>query len=232
MSTRPLRLRGGAALAVAALVTLTGCAAAGLHPGAAAVVGDEEISLEEANEFAEAFCELNRPSLQQDATTVSMAELKAFSLHLLVRDVLLHDFAEERGIEPGADYHQAVSQLDEEAAQFGVPAEQVDTYRRFRESEEFARAVFQAAGEEAVPGGGPEQTLGAGQAEFQEWTQEQDVDLDPRFGTLDEQFAYSPGGESLSVPVSEQARLGMTPPEPGQRSSAYVVTLPASQTCR
>lgn len=229
MSTRPLRMRAAAVLGAAGLVTLTGCAAADLHPGAAAVVDGEEVSLEEANEFAEDFCDLNRPSLQQNATRVSMAEVRAFSLHLLVRDLLLHDFAAERGLEVGGDYRDAVSQLDEEAAQFGVPEQSVDTYVRFREAEEYGRAVLQAAGE--AEGATGEEALGAGQAAFQEWVGTQDVDLDPRFGTLDEQFAYEPGGESLSVPVSEQARLGVTPPQPGQRSTEYVVTLPDAQVC-
>lgn len=229
MSTRSSRTRASAVLAAAALLALSGCGAADLHPGAAAVVEGQAISLEEANEFAEGFCDLNRPSLQQNGTRVSMAEIRAFSLHLQVRDVLVHDFAEERGVELGGDYHAAVSQLDEEAAQVGVPPESVDTYVRFRELEEYAGAVFRAVGEQEGASG--DQALSAGQAAFQEWAAQQDVDLDPRFGTLDEQFAYQPGGESLSVPVSEQARLGSQPAQRGEPATGYAATLPTSQTC-
>jgi hypothetical protein len=223
-----------AAVAAGLLLALTGCGTVDLHPGSAAVVGDERVTLEEADEFADEYCDLFRPALQQSGARVSMAEVRAVALHLQVREILARDYAEEFGIEPGPDFRRAVESLEDEAAQRQIPEDGLETYVDFRTAEEYVRAIIVEIGREELGAGtSPQQAYDNGLQEFSEWTEQQDVELDPRFGTLDEQFFYTPADSSLSSAVSDLAVLGETPPDPQaqQPDTAYADSLPASQVC-
>ena len=116
---RSLRTYAIAALAVGVLAT--GCSSADVHPGQAAVVEGNAISMKTANSFADDFCDLNKPSLQQNKLTFPMVTLRALSLNILVQDELLHRYADERGWTPPASYRQAIGGLDDEAKQANVP---------------------------------------------------------------------------------------------------------------
>lgn len=225
----PVRTRLALAGA-AALIALTGCGA-DLHPGAAAVVGPDRVTLEEADDFAERFCDLNRPALAQNSSTVSMAEVRSVSLQIQVRDLLVRRYVEEHDVDPDAQFRTAVSGLDAEMERFGIAEENVETFVQFRRMEEYARAVLLAIGERERPGVAPEEALQAGSELFAEWEAEQDVEIDPRFGRTDPQTGFQPGGEPLSVAVSPLAVLGSTPRDPEGTGSEYAEALPASQTC-
>lgn len=220
--------RPAIALAAAALA-LSGCAAADLHPGAAAVVGDEQISLEQANELAADYCALLAPSLQQDGRSVSLGEVRGLVLDTFVRDLLLHEYAEQEGIDPSIG--QAVAQAEADA-EGNVPDGTLDTYVEFQEALAYAEAVFTEVGSRELPGDAPPQeVVAAGQQEFQAWVEDQEFTLDPRFGSFDAQNAFIPGGDQLSVPVSDLAVLGSTASDPGQPNAEYAAALPESQTC-
>jgi len=217
--TRPLRRYAVAALVVAGLVTATGCGP-DVHPGRAAVVEGTDISLADADQFADDFCTLNVPALQQSDLRLSMSTVRAVALDLLVNDELLHQYAEENGLEESKQYKQTVAGLEAQAAQSKIPAESVDTYVKVLTARAYAEFVYGTAGQEKV----------------QQWVDDADVTIDPRFGTLDKDGNVVAPDSGLSVPVSSLAKLGSALPpltsSTGEKpDTTYADKLPASQRC-
>ena len=94
MRTRSFRRYAVAALSVAALAAVSGCGS-DMHPGQAAVVEGQRISMSDADSFADDFCELYRPVLKQQKAALAMSTVRALALDVLVRDELAHRYAEE-----------------------------------------------------------------------------------------------------------------------------------------
>ncbi len=232
MRTRSLRTYAVAALSVVALAA--GCGTE-VHPGQAAVVEGEAISLSDADSFAEDFCELYRPILEQQSASLSMATVRALALDVLVRDELVHQYAEDRGWEPPRSYRDAVARIDDEAQQFQIGAANVDTFRRVREAEVYADFVYAKAGDEALGAAGldkdPQAALDRGRTIIAAHAEKADITLDPRFGTVSAEGQYLPSSDGLSVPVSSLAKGGAVPADPQAGDTSYVDSLPASQKC-
>lgn len=230
---RSLRSYAVAALAVAALAT--GCSSAEVHPGQAAVVEGNAISMKTANSFADEFCDLNKPSLQQQELKFPMVTLRALSLNILIQDELLHRYADERGWTPPASYREALAKLDQEAEQQQIPASEVEAYKKVRTAQEYAAWIYLRAGHEVLvqegKPGDDQQAYERGQLILREWMEKQDVTIDPRFGRIDENGdVVAPDGE-LSIPVSDLAKKGADLPPLTSRDSSYADALPASQVC-
>ena len=230
---RSLRTYAVAALAVGALAT--GCSSADVHPGQAAVVEGDAISMKTANSFADDFCDLNKPSLQQNKLTFPMVTLRALSLNILIQDELLHRYVDERGWTPPASYREAIAKLDDEAHQQQIPASQVEAYKKVRTAQEYAAWVYIKAGHEVLTqegkSGDDQQAYERGQLILREWMEKQDVTIDPRFGRIDENGDVVAPAGGLSVAVSDLARKGAKLPPLSSRDSSYADALPASQVC-
>lgn len=234
MRTRSFRRYAVAALSVAALAAVSGCGS-DMHPGQAAVVEGQRISMSDADSFADDFCELYRPVLKQQKAALAMSTVRALALDVLVRDELAHRYAEEQGWTPPASYRDAVAAIDDQAEQFQIAASDVDTFRRVREAEEYANFVYAKAGGEDLGGTGevndPQAALGRGREIFTEYAEKADVTLDPRFGTVSAEGQYFPSTAGLSVPVTTLARGGAVPADPQSGDTSYVDSLPADQKC-
>ncbi len=234
MRTRSFRRYAVAALSVAALAAVSGCGT-DVHPGQAAVVDGTRISMSDANSFSDDFCELYRPILQQQKQALSMSTIRALALDVLVRDELVHQYAEDRGWTPPASYHTAVRGIDAEAKQYQIAAADVDTFRKVREAEEYAGWVYAKAGQEAGGGSGETQdaqaTVEAGRKVLSDYAADADVTLDPRFGTVSPEGQYFPSTAGLSVPVTTLAKGGANPADPQSGDTSYVDSLPANQKC-
>lgn len=206
-------------VAAAAALTLTGCA--GLRPGVGAEVGDETITLEEIDAFAEGLCAYNRGNGAPETASV---DLRLSSLRALVVARLAHRFGEENDLEVSR------SEIDATMAQIadqlkGLPAdgreEFLDQARYTLEGDDYTRQAVTAY----VEGNGEELTnesaAAAQQAIFEEWAQDADVEVDPRFGEWDE-ADLKVGSGSLSV--TDDASTPSPPDTPTEG-------LPKSQTC-
>ncbi len=234
MRTRSFRRYAVAALSVAALAAVSGCGS-DMHPGQAAVVEGQRISMSDANSFSDDFCELYRPILKQQQSALSMSTIRALALDVLVRDELVHQYAEERGWTPPASYRKAVDAIDDQVEQFNIAASDVETFRTIREAEEYANWVYTKAGQEADAGSGQvldaQATLAAGRKVLDAYAKDADITLDPRFGTVSPQGQYFPSAGGLSVPVTTLAKGGANPADPQSGDTSYVDSLPANQKC-
>jgi hypothetical protein len=164
-----------------------------------------------------------------------MSTVRALALDVLVRDELVHQYAEDRGWTPPASYREAVRGIDDQVEEFQIAAADVETFRTVREAEEYANWVYTRAGEEAGAGTGegqdPQATLDAGRTILTEYADDADVTLDPRFGTVSPEGQYFPSTGGLSVPVTTLAQRGANPADPQSGDTSYVDSLPASQKC-
>ncbi|MET1060442.1 MAG: hypothetical protein ABWX84_12640 [Nocardioides sp.] len=231
MRTRSFRRYAVAALSVAALAAVSGCGS-DVHPGQAAVVEGQRISMSDADSFSDDFCELYRPILKQQDSALAMSTIRALALDVLVRDEVVHQYAEDRGWTPPASYHKAVRGIDQQAEQFQIPAADLDTFRKVREAEEYANWVYAKAGQEKVGETGDAQAaLAEGRTILTAYADDADITLDPRFGTVSAEGQYLPSTGGLSVPVTTLAKGGSTPADPQSGDTSYVDSLPANQKC-
>ena len=217
------------------LIGLTGCGSdlgPDLHPGRAAVVGDEAVSFDEVDDFADALCAWQEPSMETDGLVWPMSYVKAVAVDSIVDDLLTHQFAEEKNLEPASGYKQAVAQIKKDVAAAGLPAKVGPTVISFRGREVYHQAIMVSAGlsDLASQGktGDQQTALARGEEIFADWRTSADFSLDPRFGTVTgPALDYAPPADSLSVSVSDLAKRAAA----GQNDKEYVESLPASQRC-
>lgn len=209
----------------AAVLALSGC---GVHPGAAAVVGDTTITDDQVDGAAVALCSAN--SVGEDSPALASRGARQAALNFLIDSELSRQFAEVEGVEP--DQEQVSATLTQNAAGIeALPEDEREDFRDllvgFRESELILTEVgLRSLQEQGVEPSAPEEAASEGVRLRAEWAAAVDVDVDPRFGDYAEGGLTAASG-SLSVPVSESATTGAEP-NPGE---AWVAGLPASQKC-
>lgn len=219
MKTRGLR----AALVAAGLALLTGCG--GIHPGAAASVGDEVISRDLLDDTAEGSC-LASTALGAPARLNS--QVLGEALTAMVQTEVSMQFADTRGV----TYDRGV--INELMAQFdaGIPRE--EQYSAFRDAVRESRIsqlllIEIGKDELGAPEGqepGDDQAYSAGLQAMQEWQESTglEIDVDPRYAVAEQNGRGVVGG-SVSVPVSPVSRSALN------ASSGLADRLPADQVC-
>lgn len=224
VARRRLRL---AVLAAVATTVLGGCA--GLHPGAAAVVGSETITHQQVDEVARAVCSANIASGRmsgQPAAPLHSRGARETALTILLETELSHQFGRARGVEaPQRQVAQAVAASANGIAM--LPAEQRADFRDALRGYAEGQFILIEAGRRALGQDVPEdEAIAEGRRQRAGFISSLDVEVDPRYGRYEDQ-RFKRGGTSLSVPASAEARAGArTQPGP-----AYIEALPPSQQC-
>jgi hypothetical protein len=216
-------------LAVAGAVSgllLTACS---VHPGYAAVVGDDKITETNVDDVASALCASQGASGQTQALATRAARQGA--LDVLISSELSRQFGEARGVTPDQEQVSAALKANEQNIQ-GLPAEHrqvfTDTLRDYAEGQlmlsEIGRRALASQGKENVT---DQQAVSAGTALRNQWAAKHaDVSVDPRYGDYVKGALLSKSG-SLSVAQSQHAADGDSP-DPSQ---GWIASLPATQKC-
>jgi hypothetical protein len=221
---RRVRSSVGAAAAAAALL-LSGCGSTA--PGVAAQVDGERITDEQVDAFAEVLCSLGGLPGTESGTPTSEARYNALSI------LLVTELAQQVGDLDAVDAEDlAAAKQQMTAGRDQVPEGSRDTFDEvagaYLESQFALIALGRASLEEQ--GSGDEvtddQAFQEGERLLQEYAQQADVEVDPRYGTL-QNGVLVPDNGSLSVPVSDFAK-GAAEPQPTEE---LVSQLPASQKC-
>src|SRR6476469_7972852 len=111
--TRPVGLL---VLAAAGLV-LSGCGAStGIHPGAAAVIGDETISMSKIDTTTTRYCQAYEPQITQQSQRVPMRYLRQFVAANLSQRLLGQQLAQEYDVQPTSQYDQQVTKVEQQFA--------------------------------------------------------------------------------------------------------------------
>lgn len=235
MTSRPARV-AVAVLTGVALAAVAGCGADSLqgdyHPGAAAVVDGERITLSEVDDMAQDYCDFVSSRMQSAEQAVPMHLVRNASLDILVRRTVAEQYAEAHDL----DLRPARRLLKQEAAQQAEQQQVTDEEREVFESVSLqleTSAIYLAAGsqEELEAGADPApDAVVIGQNRVTEWAAEKKISRDPRFAALDAEN-YDVDGAALARPVSELATLAGAFDPRAATDADYLAALPDGQTC-
>lgn len=230
-SRRPMALIG---LAAAGLV-LSGCGSSlGIHPGSAAVIGDETLSMSKIDTTSTLFCtvyvEQAQSSQQQQSGPLPMGSFRSFAAASLSKRLLGEQLADQYDVTPAPGYQQAVSQYEQALA--SSPADERDAAIEVAGADAYLENVQVAIGQKLTGNTGQtnadlKAALERGKVATQDWLNDHDAFIDPVFGIAVDDGAFSPQPDQTSYPLSSLASQGaQTPPD-----SDFVSSLPAAQRC-
>ena len=225
-TTRPRgRTVRWAGLAVVATVLLTACnAVPGFNPGVAARVDDDTISLNTVNDVSTAYC---------DYVVTQLQEGQALPQHLLRGQVAgnlalrsaADQFAADEGVTADPSYAAAVAQAEQGLAD--LPAAQRQAVIDVQGATTYVQAVEKSVGAKLGTDGGAEAQVAAGQKAFQEWLDDHDIAIDPRFSVSIDAGSAAPSDTSLSFPLGVTAKTANA----DQPDTEYAGALPEPQRC-
>ncbi|MDX6233769.1 MAG: hypothetical protein QOH68_2841 [Nocardioidaceae bacterium] len=204
--------RARAAVLVLAGLTLAACG--NVHPGAAAVVDDQTISMKSLDKSAKALCTLASANPQRTAT-ISNADIRRQALSTLVSLVVARKLADEEGITPKpADYELTNDQEGQVAKAFPKEKNLGEINKLIEQSQELS-AISLALGQK-VTGQAPtaetaDQIGAAGQAEITKAFKDNDVEFAPRFGLSNTSAKVITSTGSLSVTKAAEAKPDQLP---------------------
>lgn len=218
-------------VSVAAMSALTGCGVAGteFHPGIAASVGDQSITVDTVDALATDYCAAYVDTFE--GRSVPLSFLRSGIVGRLAQRAAVEQLAEEYDVSPGTTYQRSVSmlrkqgsQLDEEASAAMVEIDSTPAY---------VEDVLSQVGEKVLRERGQrnptlEQQLAAGQEELTAWLEDNEPEVDPRFGIEFSEGQPVPLDTDLSVPVGETAKSGSAE----ELDAEYAAGLPEAQACR
>ena len=219
------RLRTLAALAAASTVLLTGCnAVPGFNPGVAARVADDTVSLQTVDEVSTSYCEYVETQLQE-GQVLPQHYLRGQVAGSLALRSAADQFAAEHDVTADPSYAiaahraaQSLSDLTDAQLQAVIDVQGAATY---------VQAVERSVGASMGASGGAKGETAAGEQAFQQWLDDNDVQIDPRFGVTIDSGSTAPADTSVSFP------LGVTATKAGadQPDTDYAADLPESQRC-
>lgn len=221
-TTRPARVGG---LVLAATLLLGGCA--GLRPGTAVQVGEEQITTAEIDSVATDFCAALEGPLDQQAQSIPHGYFRGGIAGILALREVASQMAAKHGVEPDSEeYRQQLADLRNQVAE--LPEAQQEAVLTVESSPIYVRAVQIAVGEKLL-GGDAEagEHEAAGAEEMQRWIDENGVEFDPSLNTTIEDGQVATADGALSFAVSEGAKAG----QEEQPNSALAAELPDSQRC-
>lgn len=208
--------------AVASAFVLSSCG--GTAPGVAAEVDGNTVTAEEVDDFARVLCALDGEAAASAPSKVVRFRALEILLNIeLSRALVDFDRADSEQVARAVEQARSTREM--------VPADVRDDFDRAVKEYAQAQLAITDLGEESLRERG--QTNPDEQDAFLEgdrlrtaYAASADVDVDPRFGELDNGVLTRTAG-SLSVPVSDTAVQGVAM-EP---TADFLGDLPASQTC-
>ena len=221
------RIAKMSALVAGAALALSGC---GLHPGAAAVVGDTTITGAEVDDAAAALCSANITGAKaqgQPAPDLASRGARQAAVQLLVDTELSHQFGEDKGVDPARSQVSAALQQNRQTLDL-LPESRKPAFEDLLRSYAEGQLMLIEIGRQSLADSAADDNaaLSEGTKLRNKWAKSVDVEVDPRYGTYD-QGTLTPASGSLSVPVSQRATAGAN----ADPAASWVAGLPMSQKC-
>lgn len=219
-----------AALAAAAAFVLSGC---GVHPGAAAVVGDTVITDKQVDAVAEGLCSANvrgAAANGQPAQDLASRGARQGALQVLLDSELSRQLGEQQGVEPDQEQVSAALARNEQGLRM-LPEDQRPAFRDALKKYAEGQLMLIEAGRKSLEQKGQssptdDAALAEGNRLRAAYAKRIDIEVDPRYGTYSDGNLHPDSG-SLSLAVSPRAFDGQS----SDPSAAWVSALPASQKC-
>ena len=204
--------------------------ACSMHPGYAAVVGDQKITEGNVDDVANALCAVQGSSGQAQQALATRAARQG-ALDVLISSELSRQFGKSQGVTPDQEQVSAALKANEQNIS-GLPEKHrqvfTDTLRGYAEGQlmlaDIGRKSLSSQGKSNVT---DQQAVSEGTTLRNQWAEKHaDVSVDPRYGDYVKGALLSKSG-SLSVAESQQATDGDSP-DPSQ---GWIASLPATQKC-
>lgn len=225
--SRPL-----AGVAAVSALLLSGCGVAGtsFHPGVAAQVGDQTISVSKVDSVASSYCSAIEPQLSSQKQVVPRHYLRDGIAGRLTLVAAAQQLADQYGVDAGTQYDQKVAELQN--AVKDLPEDQQQAIIEIEASTTYLGGVEQAVGEKVLAAQGTsspssQAAAKAGQAAFAKWFDQHDVAIDPQFGIEIKNGQTVKTDTNISFPVGDEAKQG----EAATPDQSYAATLPGAHTC-
>jgi len=229
--TRPV----GLLCLAAAWLVLSGCGAStGIHPGSAAVIGDETLSMSKIDTTTTRYCEAYEPQISQQSQRVPMRYLRQFVAANLSQRLLGEQLAQAYDVQPGTAYTQQVDQVEQSFA--SAPSRLRDAVVDVEAGSTYLTAVQTAIGEKLLaesgtPAADAKAAAQRGQVATEDWLKTHAIDIDPVFGIAADGGRFQAAPDQTSYPLSTLASQGAAPVSGAQPDPAYTSALSSSQVC-
>jgi hypothetical protein len=229
-----------AVLAAAGLL-LSGCGGGlGIHPGAAASVGGQTVSMNTIDSTSKSFCTAyvkQAQQSQQGSSPLPMGVFRSYVASSLAKRLLGRELAEQYAVQPASGYQQQVSQYQQGLAD--APADERDAVVQVAGADAYLQNVQISIGQQLTGNTGTTNAdlkaqLQRGEVATQDWLNDHEVSIDPVFGIAVDGGKFTTGQhDQTSYAVSSLARGGVESDTGGQGPPAsYTSALATSQICQ
>ena len=211
----------------AAAVMLSGC---DIHPGTAAQVGDESISMSTVDTTAADYCAAIERQLNGDHQVVPQSFFRRGIAATLALRSAAEQLAREYGVEPGKVYDKKVADLEQQMSI--LPDKQQTAVVLVSTGSDYVSAIQEAVGRKILQAQGTadpaySDALSAGQNRFDQWISDHGIEFDPALEVSVADGKVQHADTSLSYAVGTSARSGASD-SPDQ---AYAAGLPDAHRC-
>lgn len=230
-----IKSRPSAGLAVVSLLLvggLSGCGVAGadFHPGVAAQVGSDSISVSHVDSVATSYCSAIKSQLQGQNQVLPLRYLRGGVVGQLALMSAARQFAAEHHVDAGYQYDQKVSELQSAVA--ALPEDQQQAVVEVESSSTYVSDIELAVGKQILKKADAttsksSDATAAGQKAFSDWLDGQDVAINPQFGIEIKNAQAVPTDTSVSYALGDAATQGNAD-TPDQ---SYAASLPSSNRC-
>jgi hypothetical protein len=232
---RPLRRPVVAVGLTVVGLLLTGCGSSlGVHPGSAAVIGTDTLSMGKIDSTARLYCQAyvasSQQSSQQQSGPAPMGLFRSYVAGSLAKRLLGQQLADHYAVQPASGYQAQVSQI--RTALASAPADQRNAVIDVAAGDAYLQNVQIAVGERLTNSSAStdaelKAALQRGQVATQDWLDDHDAVIDPVFSISVDGGKFTRALDQTSYALSSFAVQG-TAQTPGQ---SYISALPAAQRC-
>ena len=239
--TRQRRAPVVAAAAALSGLLLSGCGSIGIHPGAAATVGDRSVSMSTIDDTTTSFCKAyvaqSQTSQQGQSGPIPMGAFRSYVASSLAKRMLGQELLDEYSVQPASGYQAAVAQYHQALAT--APPDELAAVVQVAAADAYLQNVQVSIGQQLTGNTGQttadtKAQLQRGQVATQDWLNDNSVHIDPVFGISVDGGKFTTGQRAqTSYAVSALAKGGV---EAGTSQhgppASYTSALPASQLCQ
>jgi hypothetical protein len=243
IQTRLRRATAVGATATAVALLLSGCGGSlGIHPGAAATVGDRTVSMSKIDDDTTLYCKAYVTSSQQSqqggqSGPIPLGLFRSYVASGLANRLLGQALADQYAVQPASGYQQQVSQIQQALAT--APDDQRQAVLDVAASDAYLQNVQVAIGQKLTGSTGtsnPElkAALQRGEVATQDWLDDHHTSIDPVFGVGIQGGKFTTvQRQQTSYPLSPLASGGAEAATSSQGPAAsYTSALPANQLCQ
>jgi hypothetical protein len=214
---------------------LTGCGSSlGVHPGTAAVVGSDTVSMDTIDSttllYCKAYVASQKQSSQQQTGPAPMGLFRSYVAGGLAKRLLGQQLADQYAVQPASGYQSQVSQI--QSALASAPDDQRNAVIDVAASDAYLQNVQIAIGQQLTNSSGTtnaelKAALERGQVATQDWLDDHHAFVDPVFSIAVDGGKFTRKVDQTSYALSSFAAQGAQSTPDG----SYISALPAAQRC-